>query len=317
MHPVRLRSVLVVLCFAAMLTVGCGQGNSAFLPTAPTGALGSAALGADEASDMTAAASSVAGLVTLDRGRDGKGKAPEVPGQAPGAPKRDNRGELSGFVTAISVDSLTVGASVVMVDLTTVIRHGNRILTMSDIRVGDHVQARGTVEGTTLTATEIKVEGTGRGDDDDDDDDGTDAGAAMPLKGVVSGLTGTCPTLTFTVGTTQVTTTSTTVFDDVTCATLANGATVEIAGAVQVNLSIVATTVEGEAGPDEVIGTASALSGTCPALTFTVGTTVVTTTGTTSFTGVTCAAIANGVAVEVEGIRQLDGSIVSASVELE
>jgi hypothetical protein len=201
-----------------------------------------------------------------------------------------------------------------------VIRHGNRILTMADIEVGDHVQARGTLVGTTLTASEIKVEDTGNDDDDDDE---------IELKGTVAGLPGAtvCPTLTFTINTTPVTTVKTnaaTVFDDVTCATLANGAVVEVEGTTQADGSILATKIEAEAGPDEVEGRIFELSGTgpCPTLTFKVGhsaatATTVTTNGSTTFTGVTCAALANGTKVEVEGTEQADGSITAASVELD
>jgi hypothetical protein len=46
--------------------------------------------------------------------------------------------------------------------------------------------------------------------------------------------------------------------------------------------------------------------------------TLVKTTGTTAFTGgtLTCATLANGANVEVEGTKQADGSITAASVEL-
>ena len=74
----------------------------------------------------------------------------------------------------------------------------------------------------------------------------------------------------FTVGTTKVTTNASTKFEDVTCATLANGMAVEAKGTRQSDGSILATEVEREL--DEVEGTVSALSGTCPTLTFNVGT---------------------------------------------
>jgi hypothetical protein len=198
-----------------------------------------------------------------------------------------------------------------------VIRHGNRTLTMADIQVGDHIQARGTMDGTTLVATEIKVEDTGN-----DNDEG-EGGAE--LKGTVSAFSGaaTCPAATFMIGTTKVTASATTVFDDVTCATLADGAIVEVEGTKQADGSILATKVEGEAGPDEVEGMIFALAGTgsCPALTFKVGSTLATATtvntnASTTFNGVVCTALANGARVEVEGTKQADGSITAASVEL-
>jgi hypothetical protein len=198
-----------------------------------------------------------------------------------------------------------------------VIRHGNRPLTLADIAVGDHVQARGAMEDAVLVATEIKVEDTGRDDDDVDD---------AEIEGAIAGLSATsgCPVVTFTIGATTVRTSATTLFDDVTCATLANSTFVEIDGIRQADGSILARKVDAEAGPDEAAGAVFEFSGaaSCPAATFRVGPTLslstrVTTTATTVFSGVTCAALANGARVEVEGTKQADGSITAARVELE
>jgi len=65
-----------------------------------------------------------------------------------------------------------------------------------------------------------------------------------------------------------------------------------------------------------VSGHVSDLAGTCPALTFTVFRTKVSTTSTTRFDRTGCSAVANGVAVNVEGTRQTDGSIQAALVEV-
>jgi hypothetical protein len=99
----------------------------------------------------------------------------------------------------------------------------------------------------------------------------------------------------------------------VTCAALANGNLVEVEGQKQTDRSIIATKVELQSGPNEVEGLVSGLTGTaaCPVLTFTIGTTTVTTSGTTQFSGVTCAALVNGMRVEVEGA--LSGSTLAAA----
>jgi hypothetical protein len=68
---------------------------------------------------------------------------------------RNGRGRsLSGFVTAVSTDSITIRGVVVKVTPTTVIHHGNRRLTLAQIAVGDHAQAKGAMspDGTTFTA---------------------------------------------------------------------------------------------------------------------------------------------------------------------
>jgi hypothetical protein len=226
-------------------------------------------------------------------------------------------------VTALGADSITLRGVVVKVTPTTLIRHGNRRLTLAEIAVGDHAQAKGTMspDGTTFTATEIKVEDTdgnddGNDDDDDDDEDGDKNDEdEVDLRGTVTGLPATrsCPTLTFTIGTTTVKTNDRTSFDDVTCAALANGNLVKVEGVRQTDGSILASDVELEAGPNEVTGKISGLTSTtsCPTLTFTLGTTTVTTNNTTVFEGVACTALTNGRKVEVEGT--LTGTTLAAA----
>jgi hypothetical protein len=67
---------------------------------------------------------------------------------------------------------------------------------------------------------------------------------------------------------------------------------------------------------NELEGRVSNVSGTCPALSFTVSATTVRTNGVTRFKDGPCVQIANGVRVEVEGSRQPDGSILATEVEL-
>jgi hypothetical protein len=135
-------------------------------------------------------------------------------------------------------------------------------------------------------------------------------------RGAIAGLTGTCPALTFMLGTTKVTTDATTKFHDVTCAQLANGSNVHVEGTQQADGTLTAARVRldlPEPGEDHEIdhkeGTVSGLAGTCPALTFSVGTLKVSTSASTIFRGGTCGQLANGVVVEVTGMSQADGSV--------
>lgn len=343
LESVRLRLLLIPFA-AAALTVGCGEGHVLQSPTGPSSALDSAPFLTADGTDNTATASSADTFDTLAKGGNGKGSGKDkgtgsdisaaddaedsstgTPdrGRKPangGGPGRSHEDRIVGFVSAKTADTLTVNGITVVAGMDTVIRHGHRMLTMDAIAVGDHVQARGVMEGTTLVATEIKVQDTG--DDNDEDDDVAQA----ELKGAISGLnltTTPCPSVTFTIGTTVVKTSTATTFDDVACEALVNGNIVEVEGTKQADGSILATRVELEAGPDEVEGTVFEFSGatTCPAANFKVGVvlslaTKVTVTDTTKFTGVTCATLANGSRVEVEGTKQADGSIAAASVEL-
>jgi len=337
LESVRLR-LLVVPFAAAALTVGCGEGTLQS-PTGPSGVAGVTTFSTAGEGDLAASAASAGEFRLLGKGGNGKGggggsdedkakndedattqDGENGKGKKPadtGGPGRSHQARVVGFVTANAGDILTVEGTPIVVGIGAVIRHGNRVLSLADIEVGDHIQARGVLEGLTLVAEEITVQDTGH------DNDPT----ARPseIEGTISGISAVsgCPVVTFVIGTTQVTTSATTTFDDVTCATLANGALVEVEGAKQADGSIVATRVEAEAGPDEVTGTVFEFSGaaSCPAATFKVGpvlslATAVTLTPTTTFSGVTCAAIANGAMVEIEGTKQVDGSITAANVEL-
>lgn len=342
-ESVRRRLLLIPLA-AAALAIGCGEGKLLESATGPSDISASATLLTADAADSVTTASTDGEFAALAKGGGGSGKDKDKgkdkdeesddtdadddssnsgPGRGKkpdngGGPGRSHQDKVVGFVDAKTGDSLTVRGVKVIAGPTAVIRHGHRRLTMDDIQVGDHVQARGAMEDTTLVATEIKVQDT----DNDDDNDADEA----ELKGAIADLnltTTPCPNVTFKIGTTIVKTNSSTKFDDAACADLANGKIVEVEGTKQADGSILASKVELEAGPDEVEGTVFEFSGAsgCPAVTFKVGrvlsvATKVTTTSSTTFTGVTCATLANGAKVEVEGTKQADGSITAASVEL-
>ena len=147
-----------------------------------------------------------------------------------------HNGEFVGRITSIDAGAKTflVSGTTVKVADSTSIRHGSKTLHFADLKIGDHVQVRGTKDGATITATEIKVE-----TDADDDDD-----KAGELEGAVSALGGTCPSITFTVQNTKVSTNNATVFADGTCSTVHNGTKVEVKGNKQNDGSVMATRVE-------------------------------------------------------------------------
>ena len=68
---------------------------------------------------------------------------------------------------------------------------------------------------------------------------------------------------------------------------------------------------------NELEGAVSNLGGTCPALTFVVRATTVTTNDRTRFEDGPCTRIANGARVEVKGRRQPDGSLLANEVEFD
>src|SRR5262245_61881655 len=82
-----------------------------------------------------------------------------------------------------------------------------------------------------LNGSNARIESENRRRDDDDDDDELDENRdeANEVEGVVTGLTGTCPMLTFMVGTRTVKTTGMTIFDD-RCSQIQNMVRVEAKG---------------------------------------------------------------------------------------
>jgi len=90
---------------------------------------------------------------------------------------------------------------------------------------------------------------SGPGHDAGDDDHGRAEGPEVEpndaeVFGAVGGRIGTCPVLTFVVGTTKVTTNSATIFEDVACRALANGDQVEVNGTLQDGGTLLAARVE-------------------------------------------------------------------------
>ena len=115
---------------------------------------------------------------------------------------------------------------------------------------GSGVSARLTLAGVTASQEiriEVRLNGNSarleserrdRRDDDDDDDE--------ELEGAVSGLSGACPSLTFTVAGRTVRTSSTTVFEDSSCARIRNNVRVEVKGMTAADGTFTATRVELE-----------------------------------------------------------------------
>ena len=69
--------------------------------------------------------------------------------------------------------------------------------------------------------------------------------------------------------------------------------------------------------PVEIEGKPANVSGTCPALTFTIKGQAVYTTAATTFDGGTCADIKNGKDLEIEGMLMSDGRIRADIVEID
>ena len=223
----------------------------------------------------------------------------------------DNRVEIEGRVAQVnaSARTLRVADTDVSVPAGTTIRRAGTTAPFSEITVGDRVEVRGTRTGSMVVATEIELQSA---------NPGRPAEEEVELKGIVAGRTGTCPAISFTLAGKKVVTNSSTQFNDGTCAQVTNGGSVEAKGKMQSDGSVVASRIEvkqAEQKEAEVEGTLSNRAGTCPSITFMVASKAVATNAATEFKDGSCAGLANGDRVEVEGIAQANGSILAKRVE--
>ena len=330
-----------VALLSAFLTAACGDSASSLSPTAPSAAVVSGALTAD-ASDSSLANPDNSGpsstpfsdpqtgdRVHVRSAKSGtRPEASEVNLQNAGAlheaddeddddddeeddddddddddrsaRELDVRGTVSLLNGVCPTISFTVGSAMVKTGATTKFKE----TACASIKNGDRVEVEGVrrSDGTVL-AKDVKVERV-----------------RAEVKGTLSLLGGACPAISFTVGTAKVTTAATTTFKGGNCVALKNGDRVEVEGFRQTDGTVLAKDVKAvktEPPVSEITGRVSLLSGTCPAMSFTVGTRRVTTGAATRFKDGACAALKNGNRVEVKGTLQSDGTLLATVVEID
>ena len=221
---------------AALLATAACSGSSSTGPSSPTASVATTAA-AFSAQTLSSGVTSS----TLDHGHGGSNSGSN-------SGRNDDRGhgredQLEGTIASVDTahKSFVVRGTTVNVLPETIIRHGHTLLTFADLVAGARVHVKGSADGAAVAAREITVQ---REDGKDlDDRDGNE------VEGVVSGLAGTCPAITFNVGTLKVTTSATTIFRRDGCAAVINGAPVEVKGTVQSNGSLAASRVS--AGHEE------------------------------------------------------------------
>lgn len=131
------------------------------------------------------------------------------------------------------------------------------------------------------------------------------------VSGSISAITGSAPALTLTIGAYTVTTTSATLVrrknETLTLAALAVAQKVEVTGEAGAGGVIDAFRIQitGEPpvkpAPFQAKGAVSAVTGTCPIVTFAIEGRTVTTAASTKFVQITCATLTNGRNVQVNG----------------
>jgi hypothetical protein len=124
-------------------------------------------------------------------------------------------------------------------------------LTISGVREGDQIRIKVRLESSNAR---VESEYRRRSDEEDDDRDGEDDDEAedkddrdgdrpLEVRGAVSGLSGTCPALTFMVGERKVTTSAATTFGELSCSRIQNMVRVEAQGELRSDGSFAATRV--------------------------------------------------------------------------
>ncbi|OFW22009.1 MAG: hypothetical protein A3H97_02780 [Acidobacteria bacterium RIFCSPLOWO2_02_FULL_65_29] len=240
---------------------------------------------------------------------------PSGPGKPDDAAGRvELKGAIADLAGACPSISFAISGSPVATNAATQFEGG----ACNTLKNGDKVEVKGTRQSNgTVLASEVEKE-------DDDDDDNEHEVGEVELKGALAGLSGTCPSIAFTVSGSSVAANGSTKFEGGACSTLKNGDKVEVEGTRQSNGTVLASEIEKEdgdddkkpaAGPVELKGALGGLSGTCPSIAFTVSGSSVAANGSTKFEGGACSTLKNGDKVEVEGTRQSNGTVLASQIE--
>lgn len=202
---------------------------------------------------------------------------------------------LKGIISAVDADELTITVSskVINVPATAkIIDAFDAPLTFDDITVGKRVHVTGKTVGGVSTASIVRV-------------------LNFAVTGTVSALAGTCPVVTFTVGTQNVTTTATTEFQYGDCEKVADDMQVEVQGTLDLGMLTASKVVLPKTAPPKPVknvrlkGAISGMTGACPTKIFTVSGQEVRASAATVFTGSgKCSAIADTKIADVTGVQE-------------
>jgi hypothetical protein len=229
--------------------------------------------------------------------------------------------EVNGVIDTVTGDASSfqfkIGSRVIKGDTTTTFfGDGNTPDSFADLKDGVRVEVKGEQRDGFIFATRIHIN-----EGDDEDDDGQDDSAS--IHGTLKSISGSTPSLTLTVDTTIVHTSGSTEVkrrgDVQTLDALRTGQSLHVVGARQTDGSINARKIEidddEDGGEFEIEGALGGLTGTCPAISFSVNGFKILTSASTEFKEVACSALKSGDKVEVKGARQADGSVNATRVE--
>jgi hypothetical protein len=233
--------------------------------------------------------------------------------------------ELEGRIESLPptqpANTLVVAGRTVTVGTQTVIRDGSLTKAFTDLAIGQRVHVKGALVVDKIAADLITIQNT-------------DTSIPVNVNGIVENLATDATGFSFLIGSQRIRGDATTAFygdNDVplTLSALTNGARVEVKGlqrdafvfAERIHINGATTTPQPPQDDSaSVEGRLNALTGTAPALTLTIGTTTVTTTGATEVRRrgdvQTFAALAIGQTVHAVGTRMSDSSIVARMLQI-
>lgn len=155
------------------------------------------------------------------------------PPQPPQNPEASIDGRLNAMAGAVPGLTLTVNTTTVRTSSATTVKRRGDPLTLAALQVGQTLEVEGTRRSDgSIDARKITIE-----DDDDDENEDNE----VELEGTMSGLTGTCPGLSFSVNSRAITTNAGTEFDKGPCSAFRNGDRVQVKGRAQTGGSVLAT----------------------------------------------------------------------------
>jgi len=151
-------------------------------------------------------------------------------------PPRNPEASITGMLKTLAGTApaltLTVNTTTVRTTGATTVRRRGNPLTLAALQVGQTLE----VEGTRRTDGSIDAQKITIEDDENEDEDDE-----LELEGTMSGLTGTCPALSFIVNSRQVATNGSTQFDKTACSAFRSGDRVEVKGTSRTDGSVLAT----------------------------------------------------------------------------
>jgi Domain of unknown function (DUF5666) len=154
------------------------------------------------------------------------------PPQPPQNPEASIDGKLNAMAGAAPALTLTVNTTTVRTSSATTVKRRGDPVTLAALQVGQTLEVEGTRRSDgSIDARTISIE----------DDDGENENNEVELEGTMSGLTGACPALSFTVNSRSVVTNASTDFDKTACSAFKNGDRVQVKGRQQSGGSLLAT----------------------------------------------------------------------------